>query len=61
MEYVSVTTPFLTDTNVIGGTEYCYQVIALDASFNASEPTEILCAIAGGEVVTGSPDPDPVV
>ena len=63
MEFVSVTTTFLTDTNVIGGTEYCYQITALDASLNTSEPTEILCAIAGGEAVTGTPEPgpDPVV
>ena len=53
MQFVSVTTTFLTDTNVIGGTEYCYQVMALDASFNASAPTEILCATAGGAAVTG--------
>lgn len=56
-EYLSVTSPALTDLNVIAGTQYCYEVTAVDGSGNASMPSEVRCAIANGEVVVTDPVP----
>jgi len=48
----TVTSTFMTDTDVESGTEYCYRVEAVDASNNISAPTELLCATTAGTVVT---------
>ncbi len=50
-EYLSVTSPSMTDLNVVNGTQYCYQVTAVDGSGNRSIPSEVGCAVSGGEVV----------
>ena len=38
----------LTDLDLSAATEYCYQVIAIDASENASDPSAISCATTTG-------------
>jgi len=54
-EYLLVTSPSMADLNVVNGTQYCYQVTAVDGSGNRSMPSEASCAIAGGEVVNSVP------
>jgi len=54
-EYLSVTSSSMADLNVFNGTQYCYQVTAVDGSDNRSMPSEVSCAIAGGEVVNPGP------
>ncbi len=48
----NVTATFMTDTNIMSGTEYCYQVTAIDASGNESDPTPVTCATTAGTTVT---------
>ncbi len=48
----NVTATFMTDTNVMSGTEYCYQVSAVDASGNESGATDKVCAVTPGTAVS---------
>lgn len=56
-DYLASTSLSVTDANVVGGTEYCYQVVALDGSANESAPTEVLCTTTEGEAITGTQPP----
>ncbi len=50
-----VTSPRLNDITVASGTEYCYTIVAVDASGNRSEPNPRACITTSGVVVT-APD-----
>lgn len=51
----NVTATFLTDFSVMSGTEYCYQIAAVDASGNESAATSVACeSTLGSTVTTGS-------
>lgn len=50
--HVSVSSTQLIDAGLNSGTNYCYQVIAEDASKNASDPSSKVCAVTNGENVT---------
>ncbi len=50
-ELANVSANFLTDFSVMSGTEYCYQVTAVDASGNESPPTTVACANTLGTTV----------
>ncbi|MEE9333917.1 MAG: hypothetical protein V3U65_07475 [Granulosicoccaceae bacterium] len=51
----NVTANFLTDFNVMSGTQYCYQVTAVDASGNESPSTPVECVSTLGAIVS-TPD-----
>ena len=50
-----VTSDFITDATVLSGSQYCYQVSAVDASGNESPASDIQCAVTTGSVIT-TPD-----
>jgi len=54
----TVTSTFMTDSDVDSGLEYCYQVVAVDASGNESAPTQMQCVTVGGSVVIGTEPPN---
>ncbi len=59
-DLANVTSNFLTDFSVMSGTQYCYQVTAVDASGNESDPTSVACENTLGSTVTtpsGTVDP----
>lgn len=63
---VRVTTTAFDDVGLNSGTEYCYQVIASDASENDSPPSDVVCANTAGTtvstapvIVTPTPTPEP--
>ena len=51
----SVTATFVTDFEVSSGTEYCYQIVAVDASGNQSDPTALNCVSTTGIAVVTPP------
>lgn len=52
LERVSrVTSTFITDAALNSGNQYCYQVIAVDASENESNPSEIQCITTTGTAI----------
>ena len=46
-----VTSPDLSDITVASGTEYCYSIVAVDASSNRSEPNPTACITTSGSAV----------
>jgi len=46
-----VTSPLLSDITVASGTEYCYAIVAVDASGNRSEPNPTSCITTSGNAV----------
>jgi len=46
-----VTSPELSDITVASGTEYCYSIVAVDASANRSEPNPTSCITTSGSAV----------
>jgi len=58
--YLNVTSTFLTDVNVEAGTQYCYQVLAIDSVENSSEPSEIQCVTTTGALVVTLPSSEGV-
>ena len=52
---VTVTSTIFTDTTVAGGSEYCYQVTAIDASDNESGRSPVLCVNTSGQSATQNP------
>lgn len=48
----TVTSTFYTDVHVNSGTEYCYQIAAVDASGNTSSPTPTSCVTTLGAFIT---------
>ncbi len=46
-----VTSPELNDITVASGTEYCYSIVAVDASANRSEPNPTSCITTSGNAV----------
>jgi len=46
-----VTSPELSDITVASGTEYCYSIVAVDASSNRSEPNPTACITTSGSAV----------
>ncbi|MBX2883500.1 MAG: hypothetical protein KTR32_26330, partial [Granulosicoccus sp.] len=53
----TVTSTFMIDTTVASGTSYCYQIVAVDASSNASDPTDLLCATTSGTAINTDTTP----
>jgi len=53
----SVTSTFLLDADVLAGTEYCYQVQAVDGAGNESTPSAIMCTATTGSVVVPTTPP----
>ncbi len=58
---VRVSSTQLIDAGLNSGTNYCYQVIANDASENASDPSSKVCAVTNGENLTGGETSTPPV
>jgi len=52
---VRVTATAFNDVGLNSGTEYCYQVIASDASQNDSDASDVVCVVTTGSTVTGTP------
>jgi len=57
-EYLSSSSLTMTDANVVGGTQYCYQVVAVDASANESAATETLCTTTEGQTTVVPTEPE---
>ncbi len=53
---IKTTSTEVTDPSVSGGTQYCYQIQAIDASGNVSQKSEPFCVNTGGNTVTGGTD-----
>jgi len=51
---ISVTGTLFTDLSIASGTEYCYQIVAVDASENDSDKSAEDCAQAAGEEVANA-------
>ena len=47
-QLAQVTSTALTDAGLNSGTQYCYQIITVDASENESNPSEIVCGTTSG-------------
>ena len=54
---VRVTSTAFDDVGLNSGTEYCYQVIASDASENDSPASDLVCTVTSGSSFTGVPTP----
>lgn len=46
-----VTSPQLNDITVASGTEYCFSIVAVDASANRSEPNPVSCITTSGSAI----------
>jgi len=57
----SVTSSVMTDVTVMSGVEYCYQVVAVDASGNESLKSEIDCSFSDGDIVEVVDEDEPRV
>ena len=51
-QLAQVTSTALTDAGLNSGTQYCYQIITVDASENESNPSEIVCGTTSGTSLT---------
>ena len=60
-ESVTTTSTFAYQTDLMGGTEYCFQIIAVDGSGNESDSSAVVCTQTVQAEVNVTPVVDPVV